>query len=116
MRAICCRSPFSWRAETDGHEEYTQFLHFVPEAGGEQWGVDQQPLGARLPTRLWYKGLADTEIWQALIPADLAPATYQVFTGLYRAADLVRLPARDARGKPFDDARVPLGSVKIAGT
>ena len=105
--------PFSWRAETDGHEDYTQFLHFVHEESGEQWGYDQQPLGTRLPTRLWYSGLADTEIWQVPIPADLAPGEYQVFTGLYNSSNLERLPARDAGGKPFADARVPLGSFTI---
>ena len=103
--------PFSWRAESDGLEEYTQFLHFTRDEGGDQWGYDQQPLGARLPTRLWYRGLADAEIWPVPIPADLAPGTYKVFTGLYRASDLARLPARDAEGNSFADARVPLGSL-----
>lgn len=108
--------PFSWRAESDGLEDYTQFLHFVHEERGIQWGFDQQPLGARLPTRLWYGGLADTEIWQASIPADLAPGIYKVFTGLYRPSDLVRLTARDPAGKSFADARVPLGSITIEAT
>ena len=108
--------PFSWRAEADGLEDYTQFLHLVHEERGTQWGYDQQPLGARLPTRLWYRGLADTEIWQAPVPADLAPGTYTVFTGLYRPSDLKRLPARDAAGESLTDDRVPLGSVTIEGT
>ena len=108
--------PFSWKAETDGLEDYTQFLHFVHDEHGDQWGYDQQPLGARLPTRLWYRGLADTEIWQAPIPADLTPGIYKVFTGLYRLSDLERLTARDPAGKPFADARVPLGSITIEAT
>lgn len=108
--------PFSWRAESDGLEDFTQFLHFVHEERGIQWGYDQQPLGARLPTRLWYGGLADTEIWQAPIPADLAPGIYKVFTGLYRPADLKRLTARDPAGKSFADARVLLGSITFEAT
>ena len=108
--------PFSWSAETDGLEDYTQFLHFFHEEHGGQWVYDQQPLGARLPTRLWYRGLADTEIWQAPIPDDLAPGTYTVFTGLYRPSDLKRLTARDAAGESLTDDRVPLGSVTIEGT
>ncbi|MCY3979347.1 MAG: hypothetical protein OXG23_14715 [Chloroflexi bacterium] len=88
-------------------------MHFIHDELGGQWGYDQQPLGARLPTRLWYSGLADTEIWQVPIPTDLAPGTYKVYTGLYRASDLERLPARDAAGKLFADARIPLGSIII---
>ena len=104
---------FSWRAESDGLEDYTQLLHFVHDEHGDQWGYDQQPLGARLPTRLWYRGLVDTEIWQVPIPAYLAPGTYKVFTGLYRALDLARLPARDNEGSSFSDAQVPLGIMTI---
>ena len=92
--------PFAWRADTDGLDDYTQFLHFVHGELGGHWGYDQQPLGARLPTRLWYRGLADTEIWQVPISSiPWRPAPTRVFTGLYRAADLERLPARDASGK-----------------
>lgn len=105
--------PFAWRAEIDIREDYTQFLHFVHDESGEQWGYDQQPLGARLPTRLWYSGLGDREIWQAPLPAGLAPGRYSVYTGLYRLSDLERLPAKDAEGMPFADARVPLGVMTI---
>ena len=74
---------FSWRSDKDGHEDLTQFLHFVREQSGESWGYDQPPLGQRLPTRLWYSGLADSETWGAPLPDDLAPGRYSVFTGLY---------------------------------
>jgi len=104
---------FNWRAEKDGVEDYAQFLHFVHEETGAQWGYDQQPLGARLPTRLWYSGLSDAEVWDVPLPSDLAPGRYEVFTGLYRQTDLQRLPARDVEGNPFTDARIPLGSVTI---
>ena len=67
-------------------------------SSGNWWVYDQQPLGARLPTRLWYSGLADSETWQVPLPADLAPGRYAVYTGLYRQADLERLPA-DGRGR-----------------
>ena len=58
------RLPFAWRSDTNGEEDRVQFLHFVHEESGIQWGHDQQPLGARLPTRLWYRGLADVEVWE----------------------------------------------------
>ena len=108
--------PFTWRAKEDGAEDYVQFLHFSHDETGNWWVYDQQPLGARLPTRLWYAGLADSEIWQIPLPADLAPGRYKVFTGLYRASDLERLAASDADDTPFVDARVPLGILTIERT
>ena len=103
----------TWRADAAGEHDYTQFLHLVNEENGELWAFDQQPLGARLPTRLWYSGLADTETWRIPLPADLAPGRYHVWTGLYRADNQERLGASDAAGAPYPDARVPLGAINI---
>ena len=103
----------TWRADAAGEHDYTQFLHLVHEETGELWAFDQQPLGARLPTRLWYSGLADTEIWRIPLPAGLAVGRYQVWTGLYRTDELERLGASDAAGAPYPDARVPLGALAI---
>ena len=105
--------PMTWRSNEDGTEDFVQFLHLGHDETGNWWVYDQQPLGARLPTRLWYSGLADTENWQVPLPADLAPGRYKVFTGLYRASDLERLAASDAEGTSFVDALVPLGILPI---
>ena len=104
---------FTWRSTARAGEDYVQFLHFGHEASGGWWVYDQQPLGPRLPTRLWYNGLADSETWQVPLPADLAPGRYAIFTGLYRQIDLERAPASDTDGTPFLDARVPLGSLTV---
>ena len=104
---------FSWRSDADGKEDHAQFLHLGHAETGEWWVYDQAPLGARLPTRLWYMGLADSETWQVPLPADLAPGRYALFSGLYRAGDKERVPARDHEGEYFLDARVPLGSLVI---
>ncbi|MDE2950764.1 MAG: hypothetical protein OXT68_08350 [Chloroflexota bacterium] len=104
---------FSWRSDESGAEDHIQFLHFGREETGEWFVYDQQPLGPRLPTRLWYAGLADSETWQVALPADLAPGRYSVFTGLYRARDQERVRARQADGRLWLDARVPLGSIMI---
>ena len=101
---------FTWQSDVAGTEDHVQFLHLGHEESGEWWVYDQQPLGARLPTRLWYSGLVDSEVWQVPLPADLAPGRYHVFTGLYRISDQERVPASDAEGTPFVDARVPLGA------
>ncbi len=105
---------FSWHSESAGQEDHSQFLHFGHVDSGEWWVHDAQPLGPRLPTRLWYSGLADSETWQVDLPPDLQTGRYQVFTGLYRSHDSERVPASDANGEPFVDARVPLGTLTIA--
>lgn len=104
---------FAWRADAAGSDEYVQFLHLGHVDSGEWWVHDQQPLGKRLPTRLWYSGLADSEIWAATLPADLASGEYAVFTGLYRLNDQERLPVKGKDGIPFVDARVPLGYLTL---
>ena len=104
---------FSWRSDRAGREDLTQFLHFAREESGARWGHDQPPLGQRLPTRLWYSGLADSETWQVTLPAELAPGRYAVSTGLYRARDLKRIAASDAAGHAWRDARVLLGNLRI---
>ena len=105
--------PFTWRAADADREEYVQFLHFFNEETGEWWVWDSQPLGARLPTRLWYSGLVETETWRVPLRKSLAPGPYAVFTGLYRVADMERLPAKHADGTPFVDARIPLGTLMV---
>lgn len=105
--------PFTWRATAADPEEYVQFLHFFHEETGEWWVWDAPPLGARLPTRLWYGGLVDTETWQVPLSETLAPGRYAVFTGLYRVADQERLAANRADGRPFVDARLPLGTLTV---
>ena len=85
----------------------------VHEESGEWWVYDQQPLGDRLPTRLWYEGLADSETWNVPLPVDLVPGRYSVFTGLYRVRDRERVPVHDGEGMYWLDARVSLGSLII---
>ena len=104
---------FAWRSDVESDEEIIQFLHLGPDESGEWFVHDQPPLGARLPTRLWYTGLRDSQTWTVPLPDDLASGTYGVFTGLYRASDRERLPATDAHGAAWSDARVALGSVEI---
>lgn len=115
---------FTWQTETLGNDDYSQFLHFVPvsspEAGeanasenSQWWGFDQLPLGARLPPRLWYSGLQDSEIWEVPIAADVEAGNYALFTGLYRQSDLARLAASDKDGRLYADDRVPLGFLMI---
>lgn len=104
---------FAWRSDAAGREDYIQFLHVGHEETGEWWVYDRQPLGPRLPTRLWYEGLADSETWTPPLPADLTPGRYAIYTGLYRATDKERIRVTDAEGAPWLDNRVKLGNVGV---
>ncbi|MCY4145760.1 MAG: hypothetical protein OXE95_04785 [Chloroflexi bacterium] len=108
-------APITWHSAAESGHDYTQFLHFVHEETGAQWGYDQPPLGDRLPTRLWYAGMLDTEIWLVTVPDEAPAGEYAVYSGLYTLGDMQRLPAKDAADTPFADARVPLGSLRIGG-
>ena len=79
------RISFTWHSDVNWQEDLVQFLHFGFENSGDWWVYDRPPLGPRLPTRLWYSGLADSEAWEVPLPPDLAPGRYEVFTGLYRS-------------------------------
>ena len=107
---------FTWSTTRDGAEDWNQFLHFIHEESGYFWNYDQPPLGTRLPTRLWYDGLVDREIWQITLPADLPYGRYQIYTGLYRHSDLARLTVYDDFGDPLPEGRLPLGYIQIEST
>ncbi len=104
---------FSWRSSQASGIDYHQFLHLQHQETGEWWGFDQQPLGARLPTRLWYSQLADSEVWHVPVPDDLQPGRYAVFTGLYALGGQERLPGHGAAGDALVDAMLPLGSLLV---
>lgn len=104
---------FAWHSKVQSREDHVQYLHLGHIESGAWFVYDQQPLGPRLPARLWYSGLADSETWRVPLPVDLAPGQYSVFTGIYRARDGERVPASDAEGAPFVDARVPLGRLIV---
>lgn len=104
---------FTWSSDSDGAEDWIQFLHFAPQGDGSFWNVDQPPLGPRLPTRLWYAGLRDGEQWAFTVPADLAAGRYDVYTGLYRLTDMQRLELTLADGRRPEERRIPLGSIVI---
>ena len=104
---------FAWRAHAASEVDAIQFLHLGHEETGEWFVYDQHPLGVRLPTRLWYSGLSDSETWRVPLPDDLALGRYAAFTGLYRVDDQERLPVSDAAGTPWLDNRVALGTIVI---
>lgn len=107
---------FIWRSDVDADsdEDHVQLLHLNLVGSDKWWAFDRQPLGRRLPTRLWYEGMVDSETWQVTLPEALPAGRYQVYTGLYRVLDKERIPASSAEGVKFRDHLVPLGEMTIA--
>ena len=103
----------TWSSANDSSVDTVQFLHFHHETSDTIWNHDQPPLGARLPTRLWYAGLQDQETWRITIPDGITPGRYQLYTGLYRSSDTERIAAYDESGNEFQDAIIPLGTIEI---
>ena len=104
---------FTWCSDINSDDDHIQFLHLRHDDTGEYFVHDQPPLGARLPTRLWYAGLMDSETWLLPLPADLQPGKYTAFTGLYRKSDKARVPVADADGVAWADDRLALGRIII---
>ena len=104
---------FTWRSDANGIRDYSQFLHLSYEATGEWFVYDQPPLGDRLPTRLWYKGMSDSETWHVPLHVDLAPGAYSVFTGLYRAEDKVRVSLTTVDGQSPPHSTLLVGRLFI---
>ena len=104
---------FTWRSENDGLEDLSQFLHMRHLDSGEYWTHDQHPLGDRLPTHLWYAGLADSETWSLDLPADIEPGLYAVSTGLYRSSDGQRIAAFDHADKRRPEDRIIIGTLAL---
>ena len=105
---------FWWQAAASPPGDYQQFVHLIDSSTGAQITQDQSPFGGdRFPTSDWPAGLDDVATWQIAIPADAAPGSYQVYTGLYTLPDLVRRPAVDGDGQPITDNAIPLGTLTV---
>ena len=73
---------------------------------------DQQPLGPRLPTRLWYSG-ADSEIWHVPLPTEHLPWQYRLHRHICTGPGKSARQQLDGR---WLDARVRLGALTIGNT
>jgi hypothetical protein len=95
-------------------DDYTAFLHLIDSAGKQVRGYDGPPAGDRFPTRACRAG--DQILSEFVVPlgADLAPGTYELWTGLYRSGSNgeARLPVIESE-QPTKDMLVLLGKVEV---
>jgi hypothetical protein len=85
-----------WLVEAAVKEDWTVFTHLLRRTGSDSFeqvaGSDSRPGGGSLPTLRWQPGWRVLDEYQIPLPGDLAPGTYTLAAGLYRA-DGARLPA-----------------------
>lgn len=104
-----------WEARTAVEEPLIAFVHlWQPGESSAYAQHDAPPRNGWFPTTAWRAGdiIPDTHV--LVIPADLPPGDYPLWTGLYRAADGLRTPA-SIEGTPLPHALAPLGVIRVRG-
>lgn len=71
---------------------YTLFAHLVDASGNIIAQDDAQPFDGAYPTTLWDANEVVTDSLTLQLPPDLPVGTYALEFGIYRAADIQRLP------------------------
>ncbi|MDA0241888.1 MAG: DUF2723 domain-containing protein [Chloroflexi bacterium] len=97
-----------WQALASMSDDYTVFVQVV-NSGGVVVQVDSWPLQGTYPTSQWRIGEVIRDPYVLYLPAELPEDNYQLLIGLYRLADLQRVPVLAEQGFPVDDkATFPL--------
>ena len=99
-----------WQALVSLPHDYTVLVHLRRPAGGNVAQADHRPLGNLYPTTLWPPGEIIRESSELLLPADLSPGSYELWTGLYLLETGERLPVHNDIS---DENAVKLGEVQV---
>jgi hypothetical protein len=92
-----------WQALSSIDRDYVVFVHALDETGWVRGQQDNQPRQGTLPTRAWSTGDVIVDSYRVPVAAEAPSGSYVIELGLYRPADVVRLPASgtdvDAEGR-----------------
>ena len=91
-----------WQADTITSTNYTAFVQLVRSNGEVAAQIDRWQIGGDAPTSTW----AQAQIVADAYVFDMPVGEYQVWLGLYNAANGQRLPAYDAAGQRVTDDKV----------
>ncbi len=97
-----------WRALLAVPESYTVFIHVLDERGRTAAQADGLPVNADYPTDWWASGEMIGDQHQISLPPDVPAGQYRIAIGLYRLADLSRLPVVDGAGSLQADNQIIL--------
>ena len=101
-----------WTSDRRPTQDYTVFVHLRRPDGTNLVQIDRQPLDGAWPTSAWEPGQPVTDRYRLTVPEGTPPGRYTLWAGMYRLADLVRLPLSGAGSQAQDNALF-LGDVVV---
>jgi hypothetical protein len=104
---------FWWRTDSAVSVELHQYVHLFRVDDSTVLTFDRPPFGGQFPTFDWPGGVALLDEWEIILPEDIQPGDYAVYTGLYDPQTLTRQPVTDAAGQPVTDNNIFLGTVSV---
>lgn len=85
-------------------EDLQVFVHLLDANGKRVAGFDGPAGGTWWPTSAWEPGHVVVDRYPLPVPADLRPGAYTLAVGLYRLANLERIPVTGPSGQTADQA------------
>lgn len=105
---------FWWQTDADVSVELHQYIHLIGADDSSAFIYDQPPFDGRFPTFDWPANIAVLDEWEVVLPGDIAPGEYAVYTGLYDPQSLERWPVTGGAGQPVTDNNIFLGTLSVA--
>jgi len=93
-----------WQAQARMADDYQVFVHLMGPDGQAIAQGDKSPLDGDWPTSAWEPGQTFRDVYRITVPDGLAPGAYELRAGLYRLADVTRLPVQGPEGRVADSA------------
>lgn len=97
-----------WETRAALVDEYHVFAHLRTATPGLYTQSDHAPVNDRYPTTAWAVGERVLDTHTLALPEGTTREQVRLFVGMYRAADGVRLPVRDAAGQPVPNNEIVL--------
>lgn len=104
---------FWWRTDSAVSVELHQYVHLFRVDDSTVYTFDRPPFGGQFPTFDWPGGVTLLDGWEIILPEDIQPGDYAVYTGLYDPQTLTRQPVLDTAGQPVTDDNIFLGTVSV---
>lgn len=102
-----------WQATRPVTDNYTIFVQLLSSQNQFVTGYDTQPLNGTYPTWRWPVGEVVAQQVDLTLPANIAPGTYRLVTGMYNYQTGQRLAAANGQGQPLAGNMVTLATVQI---
>ena len=101
-----------WRAEEQVKSDWTAFVHLVSVDGALVAGLDQEPMGGRIPTNTWSPGQVVAYSIAIPVPRSASAGEYRINVGWYEWPEMQRISAR-SDFLPVADQVITLGKAFV---